>query len=125
MKLHKKLDAGAEFIQTLDIFDLDMAMRFFEQQRSYGVKLLAGLRLITQEDLNMSEEGRLPGNPVPEDMREELGTLTDSGSLIEKGVTRLIENIVRLKRSGLCDGVHLTADRHEDLIPRILQEAGL
>ena len=125
LKLRKKLEAGAEFIQTLDIFDLDKAMPFFEQQKRDGIKLLAGLRLITEHDVALSGEGRLPGNPIPDDIIDEIGGLTDSESVIQRSTTRLIEDIGRIKDSGLCDGVHLTAERHEDLIPRILQEAGL
>jgi hypothetical protein len=73
----------------------------------------------------LSGEGRLPGNPIPDDVIEEIGGLTDSESLIQHSMARLVENIGRIKDSGLCGGIHLTAEAHENLIPQILQEAEL
>ena len=125
MKLQKKIMAGAEFILTLDIFDLDKAIPFFDHMKGKEVKILAGVRLITETDLRLSEQGKLPGNPLPDSIKEEVKALQGTDEIVENSRTRMIEMIKRLKETGLCHGVHVTMDGHEDLLPQIIQEAGI
>jgi len=125
LKLEKKLTAGARFIQTLDIFDLDKARPFFEHIKDKDVKVLAGIRLITEREVQLQETGKLPGNPIPESIVEEIKKTSEEKAIKEKAKERMKEMIKEVKDSGLCRGVHLTVDGHEGLIPEILQEVGL
>ena len=125
LKLEKKLTAGARFIQTLDIFDLDKARFFFEHLKDKDVKVLAGIRLITEREVQLQETGKLPGNPIPESIVEEIKKTSEKKAIVEKAKERMKEMIKAVKDSGLCRGVHLTVDGHEGLIPEILQEVGL
>src|SRR5210317_1193068 len=43
IKFEKKIDAGAEFIQTQAIFDLDKFKEFMDYARQFDVKILAGI----------------------------------------------------------------------------------
>ena len=125
LKLEKKLTAGARFIQTLDIFDLDKARFFFEHLKDKDVKVLAGIRLITEREVQLQETGKLPGNQIPESIVEEIKKTSEKKAIKEKAKERMKEMIKEVKDSGLCRGVHLTVDGHEGLIPEILQEVGL
>jgi len=125
LNLEKKLAAGAEFIQTLDLFDLDDAVPFFEYLKGKDVKVLAGVRLISEKEVRLWEHGKLPGNPIPREIIEEIADLGRADQVIESSKGRVVKMIKRLKDSGLCHGVHLTADGHEGLIPRIIEEAGI
>lgn len=125
LKLEKKLAAGARFIQTLDIFNFDKASPFFEHLGDRDVEVLAGIRLITEREVQLQETGKLPGNPIPESVAEEIKKTGEKNIILEKAKARMTEMVKEVKDSGLCRGVHLTVDGHEGLIPQILHEAGL
>ncbi|MFH1481716.1 MAG: methylenetetrahydrofolate reductase [Pseudomonadota bacterium] len=125
LKLEKKLRAGAEFILTLDLFDMDRSTAFFERLKGKGVKVLAGIRLVTERDMALSDQGRLPGNPLPEEMKEGLKAIGERDKIIESARGQMVDLIKRLKGSGLCHGIHLHAEGYEDLLPQIIQEAGI
>lgn len=125
IKLDKKLEAGAEFIQTLDLYDLAKGRRFFEYVNTKGVKVLAGLRLVTQREVEVSRKGRLPGNRIPDGLLGEIeGAATDEERQ-KRARAWMVRMIQSVRESRMCHGVHLTAEGHEALIPEILQEAGI
>lgn len=125
LKLDKKLDAGVDFIQTLDIFDLELARSFLEHLRGRPVKVLAGIGLVTGREIQEAREGRLPGNPVPNEIMEEMEGLKSPEEMGARAKSRMLETIRQLEGSGLCHGVHLTLNGHEHLLPEILREAGI
>jgi len=125
LKLDKKLKAGAAFVQTLDIFDLSKSRSFFEHIEGQNVRVLAGIRLITDREVLLAKAGKLPGNPIPEDIEKEINGQENPDRILENARNRMIAMIKEVKNTGLCHGVHLTADGHEDLIPEIIREAEL
>ena len=125
LKLEKKLIAGAEFIQTLDLYNLDRSKPFFSFLKERDVKVLAGIRFITEREVRLSEERRVPGNPIPEAIKQEIKNLESTEEIAERAKIRMTEMIKRLKDSGLCHGVHLTVEGREELIPEMIKEAGI
>ena len=47
MRFEKKIEAGAEFIQTQAVYDLDKFKEFMDYARQFTVKILAGIILLT------------------------------------------------------------------------------
>lgn len=125
IKLEKKLGAGAEFIQTLDLYDIDRGERFFEFLKTRGVKVIAGVRLMTHRELDAFRKGRLPGNKIPDDLVREIEGAASAEEGLGRARARMIKRVKALRDSGRVHGVHLTAEGHEELIPEILQEAGI
>jgi 5,10-methylenetetrahydrofolate reductase len=125
IKLEKKLEAGAEFIQTLDLYDFEKGRRFFEHLKSRAVKVLAGLRLLTHRELDAFRRGRVPGNRIPEAVVDEIQGAVSEEEGLKRARSRVVAMINAARESGLCHGVHLTVEGHESLIPEILQEVGI
>ena len=125
LKIDKKLGAGVSFIQTLDIFDLERSRSFLEHLGGKGVKILVGIGFITDREVRKAKEGKLPGNPIPREIIDEMGSLSGPEEIISGAKSRMIEMIKQVKGSGLCHGVHLTLNGHESLLSEILQEAGI
>lgn len=125
LKLEKKLAAGAAFIQTLDIFEFERAVPFLERLRGRPVRVLAGIRLVTDREVALWEAGKMPGNALPGPWVEDIKGAADFSEVLRKAGTRMADMIRRVKASGLCDGVHLTLDGHEHLLTEILREAGV
>jgi 5,10-methylenetetrahydrofolate reductase len=124
LKFLKKVRAGVDFIQTLDIYDVKKLEIFMERVDNQGIKVLAGVRLVTKAEAALQEAGRLSGNPIPVELMNEIRDLSPEKAL-ETGKQQLVELIKKIKAQGLARGVHITADGHEDMIPGILQAAGL
>lgn len=125
LKMDKKLNAGVDFIQTLDIFDLERSRNFLEHLAGKDVKVLMGVGLITDQEVRLADEGSFPGNPIPQEIIDELDGLGNPEEVLSRAKSRMVEMITQIKASGLCQGVHLTLNGHEKLLSEILQEAGV
>lgn len=125
LKLEKKVRAGAEFVQTLDVYDWGKTRPFFDFAKERDLKVLVGVRLITQKEVKLWEAGKMPGNPIPEHWRTQLNQLEDETSVRKQARGRMVAMIREVKESGLAAGVHLTLAGNEEMLPEILKEAGI
>jgi 5,10-methylenetetrahydrofolate reductase len=64
------------------------------------------------------------GVTVPQDLIDEMAA-APKGSAIQKGIEIAGRMIRRIKEERLCDGVHIMAIGKEDLVPDIIEAAGL
>ncbi len=124
IKFEKKISAGAEFIQTQAIYDLDNFKRFMDYARPFGVKIMAGIILLTSWRMAEFMNKNVPGVFVPQPLIEEMKSAPKGGALA-KGVEIAGRMIRRIKEESICDGVHVMAIGKEELVPDILKEAGI
>ncbi len=123
-KFVKKVEAGAEFFQTQAIYDLDNFSRFMEHARQFEVKILAGIVLLTSAKMAKFMSDNVPGIFVPQHLIEELKSAPKGGAL-NKGIEIAGRMVASLKEKGLCDGVHIMAINKEEVVPDVLQAAGI
>jgi len=124
MKFEKKVEAGAEFIQTQAIYDLDNFRRFMEYARKFPVKVLAGIVLLVSARMAKYMNENVPGIIVPQALIDEMAG-APKGEALSKGVEIAGRMIAELKRDAVCDGVHIMAIGKEEVVPDILAAAGL
>ncbi|MBE6948061.1 MAG: 5,10-methylenetetrahydrofolate reductase [Ruminococcaceae bacterium] len=133
-KLRQKVEAGAMYIQTQGIFDLDTFKRFMEQVDMMGIKthIMAGIIPLKSAGMAKYMNENVPGIAVPQSMIERLEAAAAEGK--EKGVKGLpmqlgiemaAEMIAKIKDEKLCDGVHIMAIGAEKNVPVILDKAGV
>ena len=133
-KLRQKVEAGAMYIQTQGIFDLDTFKRFMEQVDMMGIKthIMAGIIPLKSAGMAKYMNENVPGIAVPQGMIERLEAAAAEGK--EKGVKGLpmqlgiemaAEMIAKIKDEKLCDGVHIMAIGAEKNVPTILDKAGI
>ena len=133
-KLRQKVDAGAQYIQTQGIFDLESMKRFMDAVDKANIKthIMAGIIPLKAAGMAKYMNENVPGIAVPQDMIDRLAAAAAEGK--EKGVKGLptklgiemaAELIVKIKDAGLCDGVHIMAIGAEKNVPAILEKAGL
>ena len=126
LKFEKKIKAGAEFIQTQAIYDLDNFRKFMKYARQFNVKILAGIVLLVSAGMARYMNANVPGIFVPEDLIEEMaGVPKGKGNALAKGIEIAGRMIKALKEENLCDGVHIMAIGKEDKVPDILDAAGI
>ncbi|MBQ3491866.1 MAG: methylenetetrahydrofolate reductase [Oscillospiraceae bacterium] len=133
-KLRQKVEAGAMYIQTQGIFDLDTYKRFLEEVDKAGIKthIMAGIIPLKAAGMAKYMNENVPGIDVPQHMIDRLAAAAAEGK--EKGVKGLpmklgiemaAEMIAEIKAQGLGDGVHIMAIGAEKNVPVILEKAGL
>ncbi|MBW1744503.1 MAG: methylenetetrahydrofolate reductase [Deltaproteobacteria bacterium] len=120
IKADKKIKAGASFLVTHPVFDIETLKRFMEHVRDTSIKVLAGVRLLVPEEVQKYRDGSYPGLFVPEALLEQM-----EGADLEKCVEIAGNTAKEIKGSNLCDGLYVTAPGHEDRIPDILKAGGI
>jgi methylenetetrahydrofolate reductase (NADPH) len=124
MKFEKKIKAGAEFIQTQAIYDLDNFKEFMTYARQFDVKIMAGIVLLASAGMARFMNANVPGIFVPQELIDEMAG-APKGKAVDKGIEIAGRMIRRLREEKVCDGVHVMAIGREHLVPEILSAAGV
>lgn len=126
MRLAKKANAGADFVQTQAIFDMDMFEAWMDEVRSRGldkrVHILAGVIPMKTAGAARYMKNKVPGMIVPNHIIDRMKNASDSK---EEGIKLCVEQIETLKNIKGVHGVHIMAVMWEEMVPRIVEMAGL
>lgn len=118
-KLAKKVEAGAAFLQTQAVLDVDKFAVFREAVRPLGVKVIAGIIVLKSAGMARFINRNIPGLTIPDDI---VSRLEDAADPLATGIDVAIRLARELKP--LCDGVHLMAMGREEIIPQIVEAVG-
>lgn len=126
-RLEKKVEAGAQFIQTQCIFDMERFERFMEMVCARGiherVHILAGVTPMKSWRAAKYIQNNVSGMIVPDELVERLKNAEDPK---REGVEFCIEQIKYIKENikGV-HGVHIMAIAWEEIVPEIVERCGL
>lgn len=127
-RLAKKIAAGAEFIQTQCIYNLDKFEDWISKARDRGlteqVHILAGVTPMKSIGMARYMKNRVPGMDVPDKVVKRLAD-TPKEKQAEEGIKICIESIQRLKEVKGVAGFHIMAIEWEEMVPEIVEKAGL
>ncbi|MDY7020267.1 MAG: methylenetetrahydrofolate reductase [Cyanobacteriota bacterium] len=120
-RFERKLKAGAQFFQSQLITDFDRLDKFMTEIAA-GVEqpILAGIFLLKSAKNARFINKYVPGVNIPDSI---IDRLEKAPQPLEEGIAIAAEQ-VKIARQ-LCRGVHLMAVKREDLIPKILDVAGI
>ena len=124
IKFEKKVEAGAEFIQTQAVYDLDNFKEFMSYAKQFPVKILAGIILLTSAPMARFMNKNVAGVTVPQELIDEMDA-APKGRKLDKGVEIAGRMIKRIHEEKMCEGVHIMAIGKEELVPEIMAAAGL
>jgi methylenetetrahydrofolate reductase (NADPH) len=120
-RFEKKIAAGAQFFQSQMITDFDRLDKFMTQIAAGCNKpILAGIFLLKSAKNAKFINNYVPGVHIPDSIIDRLDRASDP---LQEGVKIAAEQ-VKIAQT-MCDGVHLMAVKREDLIPQILDLAGI
>ena len=126
LRLEKKVRAGADFIQTQGVFDVGRFAAYMERVRERGlheqVYILAGI--IPTKSAGMARYMRdyVAGLSVPNELVERMEDAEDPR---EEGVRIALEIIEQVREIEGVRGIHIMAIAWEDIVPVIVERAGL
>lgn len=127
LREHKKINAGAQFFQTNLIYDPDGFEIWLEALAKRDildkVYILAGITPLKSLKVAKYMNDDVPGVFIPEPIMKRMEAAGDGAA--EEGVQIALELIEKVKRMQGVNGIHLMAVGWEEIVPRIVQEAGL
>lgn len=120
-RFERKLEAGAKFFQSQLVTDFERLADFMEKiARPAGKPILAGIFLIKSAKNARFINRYVPGVDIPEST---IARLENAESPLQEGIKIAAEQ-VQVARE-LCQGIHMMAVKREDVIPQILDRAGI
>ncbi len=128
LRLAKKVEAGADFIQTQYCFDVPRLKEFMHSVVQMGlndlVHILVGVGPLRSAKAAQWMRKNVPGVIIPDQIIERLKGVEPKKQQAE-GKKICVEIIQQVREiDGVC-GVHLMAYRQEELVAEIIEEAGL
>ncbi len=125
-RLAKKIKAGADFIQTQAVYDLDRFAKWIEMARERGLDkqthILAGVIPIKSAGMARYMRDYVPGINVPDEV---VARMEKADNAKEEGVSIILEIIEQLKEMSGVHGIHIMAVGWEDIVPELVAKAGL
>jgi methylenetetrahydrofolate reductase (NADPH) len=128
LRLAKKIEAGADFIQSQYCFDVPRFQMFMQRVRDMGlhekVFFLVGVGPLRSEKTAEFMRTKVPGVHIPDEIVERLRK-TPKEKKLEEGKKICVEIIQQVREIEGVSGVHVMAYRQEELVAEIIQESGL
>ena len=124
---HKKVNAGAQFFQTNLVFDADGLEIWLDELAKRDVldKVFILIGITPLKNLKMARymNDEVPGVFIPQKLIKRMEDAGDGAE--EEGVQIALELIEAIKGKQGVNGIHLMAVGWEEIVPRIVTEAGL
>ena len=125
-RLAKKVKAGADFIQTQIIYNVEKFEQWMSMVREMGlhkkVSILAGVTPIRSLGMAKYMKKNVPGMDVPDEL---IKRLEGAEKKKAEGINICLEVIERVKKIEGVAGVHIMAVEWEEIVPEITERAGL
>jgi 5,10-methylenetetrahydrofolate reductase len=133
LKVVRKVENGADFVQTQVCYDIDKTIEFLRMFKIFKVPVLVGIFPMRSYRVAAEFDKFVPGVKVPLELLEKLKQV--KGQSVSKAEKRekydqlnikfFTPFIKELKKSGLCAGCHIMSVHYVELIPILLAEAGI
>ena len=129
LRLRKKVEAGADFVQTQCIFNIPKFKKWMEMVRAEGlhqeIKIMAGITPIKGAGMARYMQKFVPGMDVPQEIVDRVAAKEKGAPQQEEGKALGVEMIKELAEIEGVAGVHIMAVEWEPAVPEIVEKAGL
>jgi methylenetetrahydrofolate reductase (NADPH) len=129
IKLSKKIEAGAKFIQTHVVFDIEQFNQWLDAAVSEGITKRTAIIASVLPLNNAAETEKLRNTYIDYSIPDTvIGRLTKAGSedaQKKEGLAICIEMIKKLKETDGVRGIHILSGGKEEAVPDILSASGL
>ena len=128
IRLAKKIDVGAAFIQTQCVFNLPRFAQWMQMARDEGlterVHILAGVTPLKSRAMAEYMASQVAGMDIPEAVIRRMAAVPKEKARAE-GVKICLETIEALRRIDGVHGIHIMAIEWEEIVAEIVKGAGL
>jgi len=128
IRLAKKIDAGADFIQTQCIYNMKRFREWMRLAREEGltekVHILAGVTPLKSAGMARFMARRVAGMDIPDPVIKRMESMSKERAAGE-GIKLCLETIAELRETAGVHGIHLMAIEWEEKVGEIVEAAGL
>ena len=125
-RLAKKIEAGADFIQTQCIYNMERFREFIHVANEEGltdkIYILAGVTPMKSVGMARYMKGKVPGMDVPDEIIDRLKG-AEKGKVADEGIKIACEQIEEFKEMKGVHGVHMMDIEWEHKVPEIAELA--
>jgi methylenetetrahydrofolate reductase (NADPH) len=129
LRLKKKIEAGADFMQTQCIFNIPKFKEWMKEVRALGlhkeIKILAGITPLKGVGGARYMQKFVPGMDVPQEIVDRMAGVEKGPASHAEGKKLAVEMIKELAEVEGVAGVHIMAVEWEEAVPEIVETAGL
>ena len=129
LRLKKKVEAGADFMQTQCIFNIPKFKEWMKEVRALGlhkeIKILAGITPLKGVGGARYMQKFVPGMDVPQEIVDRMAGVEKGPASHAEGKKLAVEMIKELAEVEGVAGVHIMAVEWEEAVPEIVETAGL
>lgn len=129
MRLAKKVEAGADFIQTQAVFDPATFEGWLEQAESQEltarVAVIAGILPLQGAEEAESLRNRYTDLSIPDSIINRLKEAGDETSQQKEGLAICVETIKKVKEMDGVRGIHILSGGKENMVPEIIAQSEL
>jgi len=128
LRLAKKVEAGADYVQTQCIYDVKMFSEFMKAVRDLGVdkkcRILVGITPLKSAGMTRYMAENVPGIVIPEEIIKRMND-APKGKGAEVGTAICLELIEQLRAIEGVAGIHIMAIEWEQKVREIVEKANL
>lgn len=128
LRLAKKVNAGADFVQTQIVYNVDKFAEWMKRVREKGlherVKILAGVAPIKSVGAARYMQTKVPGMDVPDALIERLRGVPKE-EVKKEGIKTCVDIIHQVREIEGIAGVHIMAIEWEEAVADICEQAKL
>lgn len=128
IRLAKKIDAGADFIQTQCIYNMDKFKEWIRLAREEGLTekthILAGITPLKSAGMARYMKNKVAGMDVPEPIIKRMAGAPKEKAA-DEGIKICLETIAELREVKGVHGIHIMAIEWEEKVAEIVKAAGL
>jgi methylenetetrahydrofolate reductase (NADPH) len=129
LRLSKKVDAGAKFIQTHAVFDVEMFKQWLSAACKEGITkkaaILAGVLPLESSAEAEKLRETYTDHYIPDEVIKRLKAAGDNAAQKKEGLAICIEIVKKLKEMDDLRGIHILSGGKEAMVSEILAAAGL
>jgi len=119
-KMEEKMKYGASFFQSQPVYDLAQVETFYRYCEEHRVKSLIGVLLVKGPKQAAFLNSHVPGIRIPDEIIAKFNGANDP---LQVGIEFAAQQIRELR--AISHGIHIMTVGREDLVPEILDRAGL
>jgi len=124
IKLEKKVEAGAQFIQTQAVYDPAAFESFMKRIEHINVPILVGIVFLKSGGMARFMNKYVAGVFVPDKLIEEMDSVGKNEEDLKKKSIEVAARLVSQMKD-MCQGVHFMPLGWDDVVPPTIEAAGL
>ena len=128
VRLAKKIAAGAEFVQTQCVYNLERFGKWIQMAKERGltekVYILGGVTPLKSAGMAKYMKNKVAGMDVPDEVIRRMAGVPSKNQAAE-GIKICVETIEALKETKGVHGIHIMAIEWEEKVSEIAKAAGL